>query len=200
MPVNASAEFVPELAQRARAAFPQTAIHDAILPAQWNTAPLLLDALVTRHQPNLILHFGVARDCTGFRIETRAHNVCRQAEDVAGLMPASAYLVDNEPASHAATLPVRAIVERLTGLGYPAAASDDAGGYLCNAVLYHALRRTAGNHACRAGFIHIPADLSGQESKSALTFEAALSGGLEIVRACLDSDAVNVCYTGAELA
>ena len=63
------------------------------------------------------------------------------------------------------------------------ALSEDAGGYLCNAVLYASLCACAAP-GTRAGFIHLPVDLSG--SAGGLTPAAAVEGGLVIIRACID--------------
>ena len=188
MPVNASVRLVEALAPRARAAFPSCAIHAAILPAEWTAAPQRLEALITQVQPALMLLFGVAKDCTGFRIETQAHNACNAAEDAAGLLPASQWLTRDGPASHNATLPANEIVARLTARGLPAASSNDAGRYLCNAVLYHGLSYARdAKHPCRAGFIHIPHQIEGPP----LTFDDALTGAIEILRVCLAGDGVN---------
>ncbi len=188
MPDNASARLVEALSSRARIAFPEIETNAAILPTEWNAAPERLAHLIAAHRPSLILHFGVAPDASGFRIETHAHNACHATEDAAGLLPASEWLLRGGAQSHAATLPAGAIVAGLTKLGLPAALSMDAGGYLCNAIFYLSLTYARGaNHPCRAGFIHIPADLSSPP----LSFDAALTGALEILRVCLATNAVN---------
>lgn len=182
VPVNASARLVAALAERATAAFPQAAFHVAVLPAEWDASPAMLAALLAKHQPQLSLHFGVAREAKGFRIETRAANACRLTDDAAGLRPVADWIVKAGDPFRTTTLPAAAITARLTALGIPATVSDDAGGYLCNAILYHALQHAeAAEGGVRTGFIHIPADLSGPP----LTFEQALAGALEIVRVCL---------------
>jgi pyroglutamyl-peptidase len=186
---NASARLVETLAVEARRKFPRVAFHAEVLSTEWTAAPERLDAVVASIRPNLMLHFGVARDCPGFRIETRAQNACHVIDDAAGLKPADAWLVENGAPSRSATLPSARIVARLTSLGFPAHLSDDAGGYLCNAVLYFALSYAAtACQPCSAGFIHIPADLSGPT----LTFDDAVTGSLEILRLCLEKPDVNI--------
>ena len=130
-----------------------------------------------------MLHFGVAKVAQGFRIETQGTNTCRMTADAAGAMPPSLELLTNGAPAHAVTIPTRDIVERLSALGIPASRSEDAGRYLCNAILYHSLLLASrAMRPCKAGFIHIPADLSGP----ALDEAAALKGGLEIIRVCLE--------------
>ncbi len=178
MPENVSARLVRAVAQRARAAFPEHRFHSAILPTEWHAAPQRVTALISRLQPALALHFGVAKDAQGFRIETQGLNTCRHAPDAAGRLPPGEVLIADGPDAHPSSLPVRAIVDRLEALDLPVMTSEDAGGYLCNAILYHALHAVRGpTHATRAGFIHIPSEFSGPP----LTFEAAVDGSLAII-------------------
>jgi pyroglutamyl-peptidase len=90
------------------------------------------------------------------------------------------------------SLPVQHIVARLRVRGIPAFVSRDAGGYLCNATLYHSLGRAREAPGRRVGFIHIPATLGrsgaanrGRVGACRLTWEQASAGGLEILAACL---------------
>ena len=146
-------------------------------------APVRLAALLETHKPVLALHFGVAQDATGFRVECEGHNACRLSPDARGDVPATLNLIANGALSQSVTVPVGKIVQRLHSLGLPAYASTDAGRYLCNAVLYHSLTASTRNHhGLRAGFIHIPTDLAGPH----LSFDAALSGSMEILKVCLE--------------
>ncbi len=92
----------------------------------------------------------------------------------------------------AASLPVQHIVSRLRRRGIPAFVSRDAGGYLCNATLYHSLACGRDAPGRRVGFIHIPATLGrpgaanrGRVGASRLSWEQAQTGGLEILSTCL---------------
>ena len=187
VPDNASAHLVPLLAEMAQEMFEGVEFVAEIFPTDWQAAPERLDQLFSKHQPMLMLHFGVAREAQGFRIETQGTNTCRMTPDATGAMPPSLQLLTNGAPAHAVTIPTRDIVEHLAKLKMPAELSDDAGSYLCNAVLYHALLLSRGaRRPCKAGFIHIPVDLSGPPLDEA----AALKGGLEIVRICLEALAV----------
>ncbi len=181
---NATGVLVPRLAAAARRQFPDWSIATAILPTEWSAAPLALSRHLARAQPLLALHFGVSREAQGFVIETLGRNVCRDTADAAGMNPNSALLVADGPATRTASLPTPEILARLARRGLPAATSDDAGGYLCNAILYHSLGHAAlAAHTARAGFIHIPADLG--EPGSGLSLPDAVRGGLDILAACL---------------
>lgn len=187
--VNASATLVQALSGAAHTQFRDAQIHSTVLPVDWRLTKTALREAYAHANPTIALHFGVAQNCSGFRIETRAANACSARPDELGLLPLSHALIDGgEPFRHA-TFPARKIVTRLTGLGLPATLSDDAGGYLCNAALYHALEPEL---AALTGFIHVPVDLS----RPPLTFANAVNGGIEIIRVCLEAAAL----TGTALA
>jgi pyroglutamyl-peptidase len=184
---NISGRLAKDLAGRATREFPAYHFAHAVLPTEWQAAPNILAALVADLKPALMLLFGVAADARGFRIETEGANVCRASPDAAGLPPLAPILVHGAQAAYSATLPIDAIVRRLTAQGFPVTISNDAGGYLCNAALYHALHALSEpGHSCRAGFIHIPSDLSPDVSDPPLTFERAIEGSLEIIRVSLE--------------
>jgi pyroglutamyl-peptidase len=91
------------------------------------------------------------------RIERIAANVADfEIADDAGLI-ARAPVVEGSPAGLLATLPIAAIRDRLLAAGIPARLSGTAGQFLCNALMYHALRLCAERApppAC--GLIHLP--------------------------------------------
>ena len=115
------------------------------------------------------------------------------APDAGGAFPVSRAVYAGGPEILRASLPVNYIVGRLRRRGIPAFASRDAGGYLCNATLYHSLATARAQPGRRVGFIHVPASLArpaaagrGRSSACPLTWAQALEGGLEILAACLN--------------
>jgi pyroglutamyl-peptidase len=184
VPQNISAELVRKLADEASRAFAQTRVASEILPTEWHAGPSRMARAFAALKPSLVLHFGVAKEATGFRLETQAFNVCRFAPDAVGAHPPSEILHENGDGAHAATVPTRDIAVRLAGIGVPASLSHDAGGYLCNAVLYYSLSLAReAPWRCRIGFVHMPA----RYEDSDLDEVTALRGGLEIIRACLEA-------------
>jgi pyroglutamyl-peptidase len=179
---NASGNLVRTLVHRARTVLPDYHFATAVLPTDWASAPRLVAALHTRHAPALALHFGVAATAQGFRIESQARNRCRASPDAAGYLPPSLELEMHGPSIRLVTIGARAIAAALEISGYAASLSDDAGSYLCNAVLYRSLALTEHDGARRVGFIHIPAD----PSKSALTPARTVEGALEIIKLALE--------------
>lgn len=181
-PENVSSSLVRAVSKRARFEFMAHRFHASVLPTEWNAAPQRVAALISRLGPTLVLHFGVAKDASGFRIETRGHNQCRMAVDAADRLPPAPLLVADAPPFYGAVLPLDKIVARLTELRLPVSISDDAGGYLCNSVLYQTLHaQTQPAAPFSAGFIHIPSTLAAP----GLSFDDAVTGSLEIIRIAL---------------
>jgi len=190
VPTNASAELVPRLAEVAARRLTGYRVVSEILPTEWAAGPQCLLDILREHKPALAVHFGVSSRADGFAVEMRGHNACSSLADAAGLTPASRCIVPEGPDVLPATLPVHYIVRQLRQRGFPAGLSRDAGGYLCNSLLYHSLefgrRHLAGS---RAGFIHIPDGLVARGLRGArrsrpgcrLNLDQAVEGGLDIV-------------------
>lgn len=193
---NATAKLVPRLADAARTHFTSHRIVGEILPTEWRKAPERLRALAGLGDVVLMLHFGVAHDAHGFRLELVGRNHQGALQDAAGELPSAARVLEG-PDRLAATLPAERIAARLLGLGIPCTTSDNAGAYLCNALLYRSL---AAAHELDdphlAGFVHVPASLSGhgpegrdRHPSCSLDWRMAIAGGLEIIGTCLEHHA-----------
>lgn len=192
VPVNATMDLVPQIAALSARAFPDVHIASEILPTDWRAAPQRLEALLAAHRPGLALHFGVSSRARGFEVEQRGRNICNGTPDAAGAPPAAGVVLAGAPEELRVTIPVQHVVGRLRQRGIPAFVSRDAGLYLCNATLFASLMLARGAPSRRTGFIHVPTSLAlargatpGLARSSRLTWEQALSGGLDIVAACL---------------
>lgn len=194
IPVNASGLLATRLATAARAHFPGVDFATAQLPTEWTQGPRRARAAIMRVKPTLIIHFGVSQRAQGFVIERQGVNACCAEPDGAGSMPLADLLDPSGPKTRKATLPVATIARDLKALGLPVALSSDAGAYLCNAVLFHSLAMAKnGDHAARVGFVHIPDSLVGAGRdglkpmpECPLTWDAAVAGGLAILKTCLN--------------
>lgn len=129
----------------------------AVLSVEYETIAAQLAALCADFQPDVALHFGLARECKGFRLERVARNTNAKARpDNLGRLPVSTAICD-APETLVSTLPLEGIARCLEIAGLPIEWSDDAGGYLCNTVF-----TLSAAHACEglspsmAGFIHVP--------------------------------------------
>lgn len=194
-PRNASSQLAEELARVAVRRLPGFAVLAETLPTEWRSAPARLSSLLEELEPAVAIHFGVSHRARGFVVETRGRNERSCIPDACGEEPEDGCIAREGPAEIPATLPTGLIVERLRRLGVPVQTSRDAGGYLCNNILYQSLsearRRKAGSIAHRRGFIHIPDGLAGprgagvrRSTVSALRWEEAVEGGLEILGIC----------------
>jgi pyroglutamyl-peptidase len=181
VPDNASATLVRNVVRVARSALPEFRLAHSILPTEWRRAPRRIVALHKRFRPILALHFGVASEARSIRLETTARNFCRASLDVAGAPPSARVLCEDGPEDRRVTIDIPTIADALKTGGWPCAISEDAGGYLCNAVLYHSLASADDRGCCRVGFVHIPADLS----KPPLGLEETAEAAVEIIRVAL---------------
>lgn len=187
VPVNASATLARRLAAAARRHFNSIDVVSSVLPTDWTRAPDRLAALYARHTPAVALHFGVSSRATGLELERLAVNRCATRPDAAGALPGMSRIVEDGPDSLQTSLPVGRILKRLAAADIAASHSDDAGSYLCNALLYHAARQVAAGSCGMAGFVHIPVDLPDiRGASSALTLGDAVAGGLAIIDVCLN--------------
>jgi len=140
-------------------------------------------------QPSVIIHFGVSDRARGFVLERLARNECRTRIDASGLPPEADRLCPRSPERRETRLPVTAIAGRLRDHGLPVEDSEDAGGYLCNAVFFDTLNETSvrahdAPASITAGFVHIPV-LAGDW----LDDDRLLQGAILIVETSLDHTA-----------
>ena len=206
VPVNASWPLVQDIAKTTSRAILELDLHIIELPTNWRAAPTILQKALARYHPDIILHFGVSAAATGFEIETTARNITCQMKDADGHIPVLDCLQVGGPDHLPVRLDGNAIVTALVRDGLPARISDDAGAYLCNAILYHSLLYTQDHrHDMLAGFIHIPDTLAAQIPGRAavapskdeirthrpaapcnLNWDEAVRGGVTILRCAVD--------------
>ncbi len=181
VPENATATLVPAIAERAAAELPHCHIVHDVLPVEWVRGRDAAARLIGEHEPDLILHFGVSDQAQGLVIETVARKRCQCAPDAMGELPPLELVELAATTPLPVSLPCDAILDELRALALPAVLSEDAGGYLCNAVLYNSLLEARAHQ--RIGFIHVPDGLA--DGSACLSMEQAIAGGVKIVSACL---------------
>ncbi len=190
---NATSILVPRIAEAARRAVPGITVSHHVLPTEWETSLALLEELTFRLKPTLALHYGVSGRATGFEIETRGRNRCSLSTDAAGRLPSCERVSSDGPEYLPATLPAAHIVSRLRRRGLPARISRDAGGYLCNALLYRSLEIAQVYGAPgRTGFVHLPANLVNERrpaleprTGTRLSWDDVIEGSIEILATAL---------------
>ena len=156
-PVNPTEWLVAELRRDPPAIDGIAAFRAEVLPVDYAKIGPRLSAIGREFRPDIAIHFGLAAECSGFRLERVARNSLAGARaDNAGAVPELSTICEG-PEMLASTLPLAAIRERLVAAGLPVEWSDDAGAYLCNMVF--TLSRA---HACEgfapamSGFVHVP--------------------------------------------
>lgn len=128
------------------------AFDGVVLPVSFDRAGDDLRRAVAERSPDLVICFGVAADRTAISVERYAHNLDEASTtDDDGAAGSGRPIDAGGPLALASTLPVDEIVAALREAEIPAEVSRDAGGYVCNHVLYALLRSGA-----RGGFVHLP--------------------------------------------
>jgi pyroglutamyl-peptidase len=131
-------------------------VRGARLPVHWGAAGPALARLLAEG-PRWVVLLGLAERATVIRVEMQAVIAGGPIRDNAGALPPAPELIAGGPAQQASTFPGPRIVAALEAAGLPVALSTDAGQYLCNFALYHALTWAAPLEPPPAvGFIHLP--------------------------------------------
>jgi len=132
----------------------------AQLPTVFGEALQVLEGLLQRHQPALVIAVGQAGGRAALSLERVAINVDdAPIADNAGARPVDRPVVPGAPAAYFSGLPIKAMLTALQQAGLPAEVSQTAGTFVCNHVFFglmHALASTPALRHTRGGFIHVP--------------------------------------------
>ena len=163
-------------------------LQTAVFDVDYRSLPLRLETIASLLCPDIAIHFGLSAAATGFRLERVARNEIRaNAPDNAGFIPDRApdraNICEREEAL-ASSLPLESIHDALSLQGLPVDYSDDAGGYLCNFLFYHARSGLCPGFApAMAGFIHVP-PLKALTTPQGLDMETLVAGASTIIETC----------------
>jgi pyroglutamyl-peptidase len=157
-PRNPSAELVGRLAKRRLPALASISIETAVLPTTYAAALEELPALLRRHDPDIVLFFGLALRTPYLRIEQRAVNRATALyADVTGRKHATRTLVPGMAPELRVRADARRLLAAARGEKIDARLSRDAGRYICNAAFYRALSESERPSRPRlVAFVHIP--------------------------------------------
>lgn len=135
-----------------------------LLPVAYSNVPSLISAALEgggkegRPFENVVM-LGVADRSMHWRVECVGRNRDGDAPDIEGQQRAERPIVEDAPETLLCTWPDAPLVKALMQAGLPAQRSEDAGGYLCNHLLFRMLHHlTRSGSKVRAGFLHVPAD------------------------------------------
>lgn len=189
-PQNPSAELVRRIATLRRPSLIDARIVAHVLPTAYVAVNAELPALLRKHDPDVVLFFGLASRTPYLRIEQRAVN------------KATGFYADASRTKHAARtlspglpqeLRVRADARRILSAAratrIDARLSRDAGRYICNAAFYRALHMSGEHGRPRiVAFVHTPRPrrryrLDGKRGRSRPSMDALLQAGGAVLAA-----------------
>jgi pyroglutamyl-peptidase len=128
----------------------------AILPVAYAGSAERLLALITEHNPDVVICLGQAEGRTQITPEKIAINLDdARLADNEGVLRNDVKILEDGPDAYFTTLPINKMVEAIKAKGVPAAVSLSAGAFLCNHVFYVAQSKFADTKV-RSGFIHVP--------------------------------------------
>ncbi len=159
-PENPTERLVKALAVDPAAAYGAGAVHAAVLRTEYLWSWEELGRLYAAFAPDVVVHFGLSDGIEAIHLECVGRNAADPTKpDACGHAPLSPRLAEDGPETLASTFPAAAILAALREAGFPAALSDDAGAYVCNATLYRSLH--AAPPTRRVGFVHVPPEGKG---------------------------------------
>ena len=143
----------------------------SILPVEYKNSINILDELINKFDPQVIINLGLASDRTIITPELLAINYQHSNTlDNAKIKKLFSKINPNGKESFFSTLPIEKMILELEKLNIPVKLSSTAGTYVCNTVMYHCLKKVQQDKRdCISGFIHIPPNLDQQVLSRALT-------------------------------
>lgn len=127
------------------------------LPTEFRRSLRVLKRAVERHRPQLALCMGQAGGSAQVSLERVAINVIdARIPDNVGHQPVDLPVVKNAPAAYFSTLPIKAMMQTLREAKLPAAVSNSAGTFVCNAVFFGLMHVLQSYPGTRGGFVHLP--------------------------------------------
>jgi pyroglutamyl-peptidase len=178
-PKNPTETLVRTLAKEAPEKFGASALRAVVFETDYRRSWAALRRLYSSFAPDVVVHFGLSAGIAAIHLECVGRNsVDPKKPDAAGYAPRSAVLSRDGPETLASTFPAKRIAAALKKAGFPAALSDDAGDYVCNATLYRSL--FAAPPVRRVGFVHVP-----PEGAGGFTAERLVAAARVVLRAAL---------------
>jgi pyroglutamyl-peptidase len=160
----------------------------AVLPTEFARSLPVLDTLLKKHKPELVLAVGQAGGRAEISLERVAINLIdARIADNAGEQPVDKPVVRNAPDAYFSTLPLKAMLRRLQDANIPAALSQTAGTFVCNQVFFGLAHRLAkrAKHT-RGGFVHVPY-LPQQAARNGDAPSMELATMIEAIRLCIET-------------
>ena len=160
------------------------------IPTVFKKEGEVLKAGIEEHKPDIVICVGQAGGRSCMSVEKVAINLMEaRIPDNEGQQPFDEPIHSDGETGYFASLPVKAMVQKMREHGIPAKVSYTAGTFVCNDIMYRLLYMIDKKyHDVRGGFIHVPylpeqvTELpDGTPSMSAEMIAQALEYGVEAV-------------------
>ena len=150
---NASFEAMSLVPDR----FGNITIDKKLLPVEFERATAGVRSFIMHGDYEFAVSLGLAAGRKAITPERTAVNVMdSQAPDNAGYMPHDVPVAEGAPDGYFSMLPIKEMIYAIKNAGAPAAISESAGTYVCNAVMFAAIDAAKRTGKTKAGFIHLP--------------------------------------------
>ncbi len=161
-------------------------IHKLIIPTVFGKSASLIEEKIEEIRPDIIISLGQAGGRSHITVERVAINIDDASiDDNEGNRPIDRIIREDGEPAYFATIPIKAIINKLQESNIPASISNTAGTYVCNHVMYQDLYLANKYKNIRAGFIHLPflpdqvVDKNGMASMDLQTMVAAIKLAIE---------------------
>lgn len=155
---NPSAELARRVARRRTPALADVSIFSEMLPTSYAAVFETLPGLIARHDPDVVLLFGLASRTPYLRVELRAVNRATSFyADATKRKHATRAVIAGAAPELRVLADARKLLSAARGMGVDARLSHDAGRYICNAAFYRTLHGSRDTARPRlVAFVHIP--------------------------------------------
>ncbi|MEO0475267.1 MAG: pyroglutamyl-peptidase I [Planctomycetota bacterium] len=132
-------------------------LHTALLPVDTQRIAASVESFWQTIEPHIVIHLGESAKASRLTLERVALNLLDfDTPDNAGEIIVDQPIDPSGPAALFATLPARALKDRLKQQQIDTELSLSAGAYLCNQTLYLSLIQAQQRGGASVGFVHIP--------------------------------------------
>jgi pyroglutamyl-peptidase len=159
-----------------------------LLPVTFAGASASMRELIEHHKPDLVIGVGLADGRAAITPERVAINLeDARIPDNAGDQPEDRAVDPDGPVAYISGLPVTEIAAAIGEAGIPSQVSDSAGTYVCNSLMYGAMRAVEGTDVM-AGFIHVPCspELAAGTDKPSLEIDEIARGLVVAIEVSLE--------------
>lgn len=128
------------------------------IPTVFQKSFEVLKKEIESFNPDIVICVGQAGGRQGITPERIAINVDdARIADNEDNQPIDFPIQKDGESAYFSTLPIKAMVDKMTSAGFPASVSNTAGTFVCNHIMYQVLYYASKNYSSlKAGFIHVP--------------------------------------------